>query len=208
MLHRRGFAVDLVSDGLEAVEQLDPEHHAAVFMDCQMPHLDGYEATARIRAAGHRIPIIAMTAHAFAGDRERCLQAGMDDYLSKPLRSEDLDPVLERWLSVRSDLLDDERLSRLAGAGPTLVDRLVEAFARTTPPLLEELRLAVSRGDDTARRALAHKLRGSAETVGAQRLAALARKLELDEEIDIAELPEAYRETLAALEQLTRDVPA
>ena len=88
--------------GSRRVERLDPERHDAVFMDCQMPNLDGYEATARIRAAepaDRHIPIVAMTAHAFAGDRERCLRAGMDDYLSKPLRSEDLDPVLERWLA-------------------------------------------------------------------------------------------------------------
>ena len=102
MLRRRGLFVDLAADGLEAVERLDPERHDAVFMDCQMPNLDGYEATARIRAAepaDRHIPIVAMTAHAFAGDRERCLHAGMDDYLRKPLASEDLDPVLERWLA-------------------------------------------------------------------------------------------------------------
>ena len=104
MLRRRGFAVDIADDGLEAVERLDPARHDAVFMDCQMPNLDGYEATARIRAdepPDRHVPIVAMTAHAFAGDRERCLRAGMDDYLSKPLRAEDLDPVLERWLGAR-----------------------------------------------------------------------------------------------------------
>ena len=94
LLRRRGFDVDVVADGLEAVERLDPERHDAVFMDCQMPNLDGYQATARIRAGEPRRsphPIVAMTAHAFEGDRERCLRAGMDDYLSKPLRVEDLE---------------------------------------------------------------------------------------------------------------------
>ena len=89
LLRQRGFDVDVVADGLEAVQRLDPERHDAVFMDCQMPNLDGYEATARIRAAeppDRHIPIVAMTAHAIEGDRERCLRAGMDDYLSKPLR--------------------------------------------------------------------------------------------------------------------------
>ena len=122
MLRRRGFAVDIAHDGLEAVEQLDPERHVAVFMDCQMPNLDGYEATARIRAGeppDRHVPIVAMTAHAFAGDRERCLRAGMDDYLSKPLRAQDLDPVLERWLAHKPSngrgdgLVDDERVSSL-----------------------------------------------------------------------------------------------
>jgi two-component system, sensor histidine kinase and response regulator len=72
-----------------------------VFMDCQMPVLDGYEATERIRAAeepGAHVPVIAMTAHAMAGDRERCLAAGMDDYMAKPVRPEELDAVIERWL--------------------------------------------------------------------------------------------------------------
>lgn len=96
MLRERGLAVDLAEDGGEALIMLAPVH-LAVFMDCQMPNIDGYEATARIRAGqsgGVRVPIIAMTAHALEGDRERCLRAGMDDYLAKPLRSRDLDAVI------------------------------------------------------------------------------------------------------------------
>src|SRR5262249_2841730 len=82
LLRRRGFAVDRASDGLEAVARLDHAVHDAIFMDCQMPNLDGYEATARIRAAesgDQHVPIVAMTAHALAGDREKCIRAGMDD---------------------------------------------------------------------------------------------------------------------------------
>ena len=125
LLRRRGFAVDVVADGLEAVQRLDPERHDAVFMDCQMPNLDGYEATARIRAGeppGRHIPIVAMTAHAFAEDRERCLRAGMDDYLSKPIRGEDLDPVLERWLGTAAPpadgVIDGAQVDRLHSASP------------------------------------------------------------------------------------------
>ena len=213
MLRRRGFAVDIAHDGLEAVERLDPERHVAVFMDCQMPNLDGYEATARIRAdepPDRHVPIVAMTAHAFAGDRERCLRAGMDDYLSKPLRAQDLDPVLERWLAPamsdgRDDgLIDDERVSSLLSLGPGLAEKLLDVFARTTPAVLDELRAAVERDDGEARRALAHKLRGSAETVGAQRLSELARQLELGEDADtaVAELEPVYRDTLDALQRL------
>ena len=212
LLERRGIAVDLASDGVEAVRRLDPERHDAVFMDCQMPNLDGYEATAQIRAAepeGRHVPIVAMTAHAFAGDRERCLAAGMDDYLSKPLRSEDLDPVLERWLppaAAEADghVVDGERVRSLLDLGPGLVERLVDAFARTTPPLLDELREAVAGGDEEAARRAAHKLRGSSETVGGLRLAALARRVEVGEDAAgaVAELESAYRETLAALGRL------
>ena len=213
LLRRRGFDVDVVSDGLEAVERLDPERHDAVFMDCQMPNLDGYQATAQIRSgepAGRHTPIVAMTAHAFEGDRERCLRAGMDDYLSKPLRVEDLEAVLERWLARPASageaerLVDGERARSVLGVSPQLAERLLEVFARTTPPLLDELRAAVEGGEAETARKLAHKLRSSTETVGAQRLTELARQVELGEgaEAAVAALDRVYRSTLGELEQL------
>ncbi len=206
LLRRRGFLVDRASDGLEALARLDHSLHDAVFMDCQMPNLDGYEATARIRTAenGERhVPIVAMTAHALAGDRERCLRAGMDDYLSKPIRTEDLDPVLERWLPVPgtpAELVDRERLRSLSEVGPGMVEKLVEVFARSTPALLSELVTAVEHADDEARRRLAHKLRGGSEAVGAQRLSELASRLEDGGgPSDAAELEPVYAATLSAL---------
>jgi two-component system sensor histidine kinase/response regulator len=208
-LRRRGFAVDIAADGLQAVQRLDPDVHVAVFMDCQMPNLDGYEATARIRAAepeDRHIPIVAMTAHAFAGDRERCLKAGMDDYLSKPLRGEDLDAVLERWLAqpVQNGLVDGARTEVIRSFDAGLIAKLVDIFERTTPPLLDELRGAVERGEETTVRQLAHKLRGSSETVGAQRLSELARQLELGEGTEAAaeQLQPVYRGTLLELQRL------
>ena len=215
LLRKRGVAVDIVEDGLEAVRRLDREVHDAVFMDCQMPKLDGYEATARIRADepdGRRIPIVAMTAHAFEGDRERCLRAGMDDYISKPIRAAELDPVLERWLAgpaaageSPAGLVDVERIRSIHGASANLVEKLVQVFARTTPELLDELRAAVERGDDEERRRLAHKLRGSSEAVGAQRLSALAHELEHgtgDPSEAVAGLGPAYDGTLEELRQI------
>jgi CheY-like chemotaxis protein len=105
MLARLGLGADVASDGREAVQSFSRQPYALVLMDCQMPELDGFQATARIRASegdGPRTPIIAMTASAMRGDRERCLAAGMDDYISKPVRIDDLRLALERWLPAAS----------------------------------------------------------------------------------------------------------
>ncbi len=101
MLERLGVGADIASNGLEAVESFGQKPYAAILMDCQMPELDGFEATARIRALegrGSRIPIIAMTASAMRGDREKCIAAGMDDYITKPVTAQSLRAVIERWL--------------------------------------------------------------------------------------------------------------
>jgi len=96
-----GIPVTFVADGLEAIEALRHEHYAMVFMDCQMPNLDGLSATKAIREeerrSGGHVPIAAMTANAFAEDRNACIAAGMDDYLAKPVRLADLRAMIERW---------------------------------------------------------------------------------------------------------------
>ena len=100
MLEKLGCEVAVAADGREAVELSKQGTHHLVLMDCQMPELDGYEATAEIRrsdGAGRHLPIIALTANAMKGDREKCLAAGMDDYTSKPVQLETLKAVLERW---------------------------------------------------------------------------------------------------------------
>src|SRR5262249_47735072 len=96
--------VDVVGNGREAVAAVARAEYAIVFMDCQMPEMDGFEATAVIRqgeTASQRVPIIALTASAMQGDREACLGAGMDDYLSKPLRPSDLEGMLRHWCDRR-----------------------------------------------------------------------------------------------------------
>jgi len=107
MLSYFGCHADLAENGLEALEKLASEHYDLILMDCQMPEMDGYEATAAIRkkevvcrecGESRHIPIVALTAHALEGDREICLRAGMDDYLSKPFKIEEIHSILLRWL--------------------------------------------------------------------------------------------------------------
>ncbi len=127
-LERLGFRAEVADDGEAALEALAGMRFAAVLMDCQMPRVDGYEATRELRrreGVERHTPVIAMTAHAMKGDRERCLEAGMDDYLAKPLRPETLRVTLDRWIPVRLDLGDPPR--------PVERDGSTVAFASNAP---------------------------------------------------------------------------
>ena len=104
MLEKLGCRVDVAVNGKEAVDLCEKQQYDVVFMDCQMPELDGFQATGQIRdqEKGGRIPIIAMTANAMRGDRQRCLDAGMDDYVSKPIKKEALTTALDRWTQAQT----------------------------------------------------------------------------------------------------------
>jgi signal transduction histidine kinase/ActR/RegA family two-component response regulator len=123
VLERGGFRTHVVSDGREALQALSSQSYDAVLMDCQMPDIDGYQATQELRrreeGTGRHTPVIAMTAHAMTGDRERCLQAGMDDYIAKPVRSRALHDALRRWTDPPPSTDDDrvEESLAIAGAG-------------------------------------------------------------------------------------------
>jgi CheY-like chemotaxis protein/HPt (histidine-containing phosphotransfer) domain-containing protein len=219
MLRARGVASDAAENGHEALVLIAQHEYATVFMDCQMPELDGYAATAAIRASerrsgGPRLPIVAMTAHAMAGDRERCLAAGMDDYLSKPLRPAELDRVLADWLGtgapaeaapIASDpiegLLDEARMATFRADYADIAGRLADLFAESTPELLKSLRAAHDEGDDEALRRAAHKLKGSCQNVGATFMATLAASVEQGDDIAeaLAGLEQAFEPTRAAL---------
>ncbi len=171
MLEKRGHSVDIAENGLQAVEALSRTPYAAVLMDCQMPTMDGYEATAEIRKREgdtRHIPIIAMTAHALQGEREKCLAAGMDDYISKPVRAEELEAVLERWIpqvalcaeadfskingtAASDDTIDHNVLARLRElqqeGKPDVLNSLIEIFLGDTPSKLAALREAVAQGE-------------------------------------------------------------
>jgi CheY-like chemotaxis protein len=210
--------VDVAGNGREALSMLAAADYGLVFMDCQMPEMDGYQATGAIRAGEQdgdaHLPVVAMTAHALKGDRERCLAAGMDDYLSKPLRPADLDAILERWLGAapagpapaavaavpEDTLVDEERMRVFREDYPEIVEQLVDLFIDSTPPLLADLRLAVQDGDGEAVRRAAHKLKGSCQNIGAARLAGLAAAIEQgDSAPDADELEQVFDATCDAL---------
>jgi CheY-like chemotaxis protein len=134
---RLGFSADAVANGAEAVESLSRQHYDLVLMDCQMPQMDGYEATRAIRnpnssVLNHNIPVIAMTANAMKGDREECLEAGMDDYVAKPINVQDLADAIERNLPDVDDLALAVKTSGEDGEGWSY-DFATGTFAANTP---------------------------------------------------------------------------
>jgi CheY-like chemotaxis protein/HPt (histidine-containing phosphotransfer) domain-containing protein len=190
MLSSLGFNVEVVSDGHQAVEAVASSEYATVLMDCNMPVMDGYAATAAIRrweaTVGVHVPIVAMTASALVGDRERCLAVGMDDYLSKPVTLSDLERVLSRWRPAgqpagAADPIDGDQLDGLRalddGDGLFLA-RLVESFLGSAEACLRGLGEAVESGDAAAVSRLAHRFKGEASTLGATDLAAVCGELE------------------------------
>jgi CheY-like chemotaxis protein len=199
MLHRFGCEVDLAQNGREAVERTAVAKYALILMDCQMPEMDGFEATRRIRereaGGAARTPIVAMTAHAMQGDRERCLAAGMDDYLSKPVRRDALEGVLARWIEsgepgpaapltgvVAGAVIDGEVIRGLremesSGQNGLFAD-VIRLFAEQGRMLLEELRDGVVSGNRSRVADRLHALKGTAGSVGARELAAYCLRFE------------------------------
>jgi CheY-like chemotaxis protein len=139
ILGKLGCKADVVANGLEAVRALELINYDLVLMDCQMPEMDGFEATAVIRdpeskVLNHKVPIIAMTANAMKGDREQCIEAGMDDYLSKPVKKEDLSMVLAKRLK-------SEALGQKAGETPAELSVEKTKAPQGTPRLFDEAAL-------------------------------------------------------------------
>ncbi len=191
-LQKLGFSADAVANGLEVLEAVKRIPYDLILMDCQMPELDGYEATRLLRSEEKKIGtgfkrfyIIAMTANALAGDREECLRAGMDDYISKPVRLNELDAALERGLQAvgstapgpadDADLLDQEILRsvrELASDGePDPLPELIDLFLADTPVRIGKLLDAFKAGDPVEVERAAHSMKGSANNLGARSLA-------------------------------------
>jgi CheY-like chemotaxis protein/HPt (histidine-containing phosphotransfer) domain-containing protein len=184
LLQKRGHTVVVAGDGQEALEALSRELFDVVLMDIQMPRMSGLEATAAIRererAGGHRTSIVAMTAHAILGDRERCLDAGMDDYLSKPLSAAVLYETIERQLvtPVSADPLSDAALLDRLDGDRDLLSELAELFLEDCPARKAALAAAVRGRDGHALEAVAHLFRGSVSIFGAEAARAAALSLE------------------------------
>jgi two-component system, sensor histidine kinase and response regulator len=201
LLSRAGFSADAVENGKMAIDALKKTAYDLVFMDVQMPEMDGFEATKIIREMeeeGKHTPIIAMTAHAMKGDRERCLKAGMDDYVSKPIEPQEMFRVIEKWTNppshkdgmpsvispkeekqVENIPLDMETtLKRFDGDKEFLMELMLE-FLDHLPQQLETLVEAAKKGDVKLLEREAHTIKGAAGNLGASNLADLALKLEM-----------------------------
>ncbi len=184
ILGHRGHALVLVASGREALAALEREEFDVVLMDVQMPDMDGFQTTAAIRArektSGAHVRILAMTAHALAGDRERCLAAGMDGYLAKPISPAELIELLERSAPVAPEPSPPPARPPAAGAGESDLERrgLAAMFVADALRLSTEMRAAITRRDAGELRRAAHQLVGSAGYFAAQRIFDLAQRLE------------------------------
>ena len=212
MLEAMGYRADVANNGTEALELRSRRSYDIVFMDVQMPEMDGLEATRRIRelegavSMGRSI-IIALTANAMLGDRERCLTAGMDDYIPKPLRSQILQAAIEKWAPIaiqartrlpagsaeaarpvpgefvqavdgREAPVDLERLTDLAGGGTEELRGLVELYLTQTTEQLAVMKAAILAGNSNELRRVSHSCVGASATCGMQGLVAPLRELE------------------------------
>ena len=201
-LQKLGYTADAVANGREVLEALEKVPYDIIFMDCQMPEMDGYEATAEIRqreGSSKHTTIIAMTAHVLEGAREKCLAAGMDDYVAKPVKPEALEVVLERWTrppvqplestgseayagTTIEDIMDATVLARFREdqdeSKPDVVIELIDLFVRETLTSLPTLHEAVAEGNAQALHREAHNLKGSCAILGLRQMAAISEELE------------------------------
>ncbi len=200
LLTRQGCEVDLASNGIEAVEAIQQKQYDLVFMDVQMPDMDGFEATQKIRALEgeqRHTPVVAMTAHAMPEDRQRCLDAGMDDYLSKPLDAHKVFETIERWTDTLGEyvakgeqagplpppldpdaVFDSQNALSRFGYDRDFFRTLLEDFLQTLPQKMETMRMALEQGKPDILSYQAHNLKGVAANFGAMRLSNLAHKLD------------------------------
>lgn len=195
MLKGIGLNVDCAVNGVEAVAMLKEHKYELIFMDCQMPEMDGFEATRIIRKLEDIFQpvIIAMTSHAMAGDRERCLESGMDDYLAKPVTFVELDRITKEYAKIIEErransgsnkkewpLFDLEAGLAVTGGSRPVLCKAVAIWWRKVPEWLTDLKMGFKRGDVNTVRDVAHTIRGAAANIGAISVRKLAEKLETE----------------------------
>lgn len=239
LLERKGHRVTIANDGVEGVQIYGdhPETFDLVLMDIQMPRMDGFEATRELRKVeeetGEKVPIIALTAHAMKGDRERMLREGMDDYMAKPIQSDDLYRLIERWkpsddddrnadqthsATRRNEMSDafqsgsrpegiyDRRLAlERLGGDEALLEELVDSFREEWKGWFAGLVEATEQGNATEARRLAHTIKGGADTIGSASVTGIAQILE---EMAHDERLDELRDGLASLEQRLKELDA
>jgi len=217
-LEKMGYRADIAKDGIDALAMLELSDYALVLMDCHMPQMDGFETTARIRSrtdAKAQIPIIAVTASGGAGERDKCLQAGMDDFLLKPFRKEELAEKIAKWLPSAppsepagkssdplSETADDVRsgLKQLEeDYGKEMVAKIVEMFIPDAEARIAKLDQAIKQEDFRALEEAAHGLKSGAANIGAKEMSQLCQQLETQGELgQIGEAPEVMEKLVAS----------
>ena len=223
LLEARGHRVTIASDGKEAVEAFLKGGFDLILMDVQMPEMDGLEATRAIRKKegelGGHIPIVAMTAHAMTGDRERCLEAGMDDYISKPIKPDTLFRVIEKWggspqgktekavprpaRGTSPEVFDRTAAMKVVGGDEDLLREITTLFLEELPGSLDRIRKSMEQGDAAAMEQAAHSLKGSVANFGAERARRAAYALEvIGKEGRLDGADEAFTALEAALSEL------
>jgi two-component system sensor histidine kinase/response regulator len=217
MLEKRGHSVVLVSNGREAVEAASCQKFDMALLDIQMPEMGGLEATAAIRSmergkrepggAASHIPIVAITANAMKGDRERCLAAGMDGYIAKPIHQKELFGVIEN-MSIIKEI--DNTISfdgSLFDGDPEFLAEIVNLFLETYPALLSEIETAVSQKDAAALGRAAHTMKGAVANFGARAVVAQAKTLEMmGKDGDLASADDAAQSLRALMEKLVPEL--
>jgi CheY-like chemotaxis protein len=204
LLEKRGHQVVVARNGKEALETLKRQKFDVVLMDVQMPEMDGFEATRRIRRSeqktGGRIPIVAMTAHAMKGDRERCLETGMDGYVSKPLQPSELFETVESLAlsgngkgerpSVTTHVPEDaaqptepafdrSKALKIVGGDAELLLEIIATFLDESPRMMAQIREAIDAKDPKTLQRAAHTIKGAASALSAAAVCEAAQALEL-----------------------------
>ena len=215
ILKRIGVTVDIANNGVEALQMLVDTHYDFVFMDCQMPEMDGFEATRRIRARGDlgELPVVALTANALSGDRQSCLDAGMTDYLTKPFTRDQLKAMLDKWTTGRIavateamdgtsgfasiELVDQAALNEIRmldnDGESSIFDEIIGEYLTSSATLVRDIEAAIAQRQADAVARSSHALKSSSAAVGLSFFAQQCARIEaLGMAGDIAQITELW----------------